>query len=115
MLKKENRLRTRYEFYKVRRFGKKFENPLFNLFVLDAKGYSGSSRIGIVVSNKLEKRAVKRNRIKRVFREVIRLNFDKIQSGYWIVVYPKKEALEKNYEEINTEFNKVIQEVFISR
>jgi ribonuclease P protein component len=115
MLPKQHRLSTRYEYNKTRRFGKRIRTPVFDLYYMDVRNYSGPTKIGIVVTNKFEKVAPKRNRIKRVFREVIRKNLDKIKSGYWIVVHPRQYAKGKNYEEISTEFNKILQKVSFSR
>ena len=117
MLKKENRLRTTYEFNKVRRLGDKQDAVFFRIYYLDISKHQEdkNTKIGIVVSNKLSKLAVVRNRTKRVFREVVRLNFEKIREGYWIVIHPKVTSLDKGYEEISTEFTKVLQNLPISR
>lgn len=111
MLPKKNRLSTTYEFNKVRRVGKRIKSPLFDLFYSDVEGYGGPSRLGVVVTNKYSKVAAVRNRVKRVFREVLRLNLDKIADGYWIVIHPKKAAEEKEHEEISSEFNKVLSKI----
>ena len=114
MLKKQNRLLTNYEYGKVRRLGKKTNSESFYCYVLDTTGFEGDKRAGVIISTATEKSAVKRNRVKRVFSEVLRLNFDRIKSGIWISLYPKKEALNKNYEEINVEFNKTLQNIFVN-
>lgn len=111
MLPKQNRLSTNYEFNKTRRFGTRERTPLFDIYYLEERNYDGPSKIGIVVSNKFEKVAPKRNRIKRVFREVIRKNLDRIKPGYWIVIHPRQFAKGKNVEEVSTEFNKILQKV----
>lgn len=115
MLKKQNRLNTNFEFSTVRRYGTKSSNRYFNLYFLDAKNYDGPTRFGFVVPNTFSKSAPERNRVKRVFREVIRLSLNKIKDGYWVVIYPNQAAKETKYEEISTEFNKVLSEIPISR
>ena len=114
MLSKERRLSTTYEFNKTRRLGKKVRTSLFDIFYLDIDNYDGPSRVGVVVTNKYSKVAPVRNRVKRVFREVFRKNTDKIKPGFWIVVHPSKAAQEKGYEEVNTEFIKILSEVSFS-
>jgi len=114
MLKKQNRLLTNYEHSKVRRLGKKVNSESFYCYILDSSRFEGDKRAGVVISTVTEKSAVKRNRTKRVFSEVLRLNFDRIKAGIWILLYPKKEALNKNYEEINVEFNKILQNIFVN-
>ena len=116
MLKKENRLLTNYEFRKVRRLGKRYKGPYFTLYYLETKNNEEApSRFGIVVSNKFDKSAVKRNRVKRLFREVVRLNLDKLKVGFWVVIYPNKASEDKNYEEINIEFNKVLSKIPLTK
>lgn len=114
MLKKQNRLLTNYEFNKTRRLGKKFNSNLFYLYYLDTQNPLNPTRVGVIVSNKFDKSAVRRNRVKRVFREVIRSDFDKIKSGFWIVIYPKQSSVGKTYEEINSEFNKALSYLSLS-
>ena len=111
MLKKENRLKTTYEFNKVRRLGEKCDATYFRINFLNVSQHQAdkNTKIGIVVSNKFSKVAAQRNRVKRVFREVIRLNFDNIKEGYWIVIHPRVTSLDKVYEEINADFVKILQ------
>ena len=115
MLKKYNRLSKGYEFRKVHNFGKKFSSPLFYVYLLETKFVEQPFRAGIVVSNKTMKTAAKRNRLKRLFRELLRLNSAKIRRGAWIVVHPRIVCLDKTYEELNLEFVKVLQNASISR
>lgn len=116
MLKKENRLTTRYQYNKVRRLGQKYSAQYFHLYYLDISQHEEniSTQVGFIVTKRFHKSAVKRNRVKRIFREVVRQNFDKIKPGYWIVIYPKVKSLEKGYEEINTDFTKDIQNLPIA-
>lgn len=48
-------------------------------------------KVGVVVSKKVDKRAVVRNRIKRVILESVRLSLPK-DSGLTLVFYAKKDA-----------------------
>ena len=111
MLRKENRLSTTYEFNKVRRLGRKVRTPLFDLFYLDNKNPETPTRIGVVVSNKFSPVAPKRNRVKRIFREMLRLEMEKLPNGYWLVVHPNHTSVEKSHEEIRAEINKVLSKI----
>lgn len=115
MLSKKHRLSTTYEFNKTRRLGKKVTNSLFDLFYLNIDGYEGPTRVGVVVSNHYSKIAPVRNRVKRVFREVVRLNLKNLKGGYWIVIHPKKSAEERKYEEVNTQFIKTLSKTPCAR
>ncbi|MBD3365858.1 ribonuclease P protein component [candidate division WWE3 bacterium] len=120
MLKKQNRLLTNFEFRITHRYGKKTSGKYFYLYYLDRSKRNLSeakkpTRIGFLTSKKLAKNAVTRNRIKRVFREVVRLNLDKIKPGFWIALHPKKQSLTASYEEINTDFIKTLQKVSFAK
>ena len=55
------------------------------------KNTRGFTRIAVVVSKKIDKRAVVRNRIRRRIYEAVRLNFDELPKAtdYIFVVYSK--------------------------
>lgn len=77
----------------VRQRGKKVKTPLFDLYYLSRKG-DVSSRFGFVISTRLDKRSVKRNRVKRIFREEVRSVLPKVRRGFDFVFLVKREALE---------------------
>jgi len=63
--------------------------------------------IGFVVSNKVEKGAVKRNRAKRQMREVVRLLLKdgKIKPGFMIMCMGKNGIVDASYEDIEKSIN----------
>ena len=87
----------------------------FFLSFLDHKEYSGPTKFGIVVPVKTHKSAVVRNKLKRITRELVRNNLDTMKEGYWVVIYPKVEILEKSNEEISAAFTKALQRIIIPR
>ncbi len=68
-------------------------------------------KIGFVVGLKVNKSAVKRNRLKRQMREAVALLLkeEKIKNGYMVAVIAKKEMLEKEYKEIEKEIIKTFK------
>ena len=111
MLKRENRLSSDFEFNITRKYGKYFNGKYFHIYFLRPKNYNGPTKVGIVVSNKFSKKAVERNRIKRIFREIVGNNLEKIgKDNIWVVIHPKISCQNKSYEEISSEFNKILQE-----
>lgn len=114
MLKKENRLSTNFEFNVTRKHGEKISRSLFDLYFLQPYNYQGPVKIGLVVSNKLAKNAVTRNRIKRIFREIVRQKIDQIPQNIWLVIHPTRKALKENYEKISSELNQTLSEISLS-
>ncbi len=84
--------------------GRAFFNPLFTVKFLAIT--NEPSRFTVVVSTKVSKSAVKRNRLKRLIREFIRLNIKSFRTGdYAIVIKPAAAAKEskelvKKFEEL---------------
>ena len=109
MLSKERRLTSDWDFKMVRQRGKKIKTPLFDLYYLSKKG-NVSSRFGFVISTKLDKRAVKRNRIKRILREEVRSIFSKIKHGFDFVFLVKREALEAEPDRVRKILREALKE-----
>lgn len=81
MLKKNNRLNKTRELKKVYRLGK-----TVHASALVIKFHEGNKiRTAFVVSKKVSKKAVERNRIKRVFREFLRINLSNLRLGDYMV------------------------------
>lgn len=93
MFKRENRLVP----------GIRFNNSYnFSVpqFVLKAKKNGlALNRFGIVVSKKIDKRAVERNRVKRMFRDILRELDRNMIPGHDILVIARVGVLEKTKEE----------------
>ncbi len=100
MLPKNYRLPA-YLIPEILRRGKILNSLSFRIFVLP--NTKKIIRIAVIVPIKLEKRAVKRNKIKRLFKETIRINLKKIKKGTDLIFLIKKKAMEKNFFEIKEE------------
>jgi ribonuclease P protein component len=64
-----------------------------------------AGRLGIAATKKLGG-AVRRNRAKRLIREVFRLS--KIAAGYDVVVVPKRELLDASLTVLDAEYRKLL-------
>jgi ribonuclease P protein component len=88
MFHKANRLAKTKDVKTAFAQGRGFFNPFFTVRFLTRPGHA--SRFAIVVSAKAAKKAVARNRIKRILREFIRLRLARFKGGdYVVVVKPK--------------------------
>lgn len=79
MLPAKNRLKKREEIEKILREGKRCRESFILLKFL--KNSLSQSRFAFVVSKKVARKAVTRNQTKRLFREAVRRNFSKIETG----------------------------------
>jgi ribonuclease P protein component len=68
-------------------------------------------KIAFVVSTKVHKSAVKRNRLKRQMREVVRLLIkdNKVKSGFMVAIMAKKEMLGKEYSDIEKSLTQLLE------
>jgi len=101
MLSSKYRLTKAKDFKKVNAFGRSLFSRFFRLKYL--ANNLESSRLAIVTSTRVSKKATVRNRIRRQLREIIRLNLAKIKAGYDIVIFVQIQALAKNYQELEQE------------
>ncbi|HBR49236.1 MAG TPA: ribonuclease P protein component [Nitrospira sp.] len=83
-------LRNHRDIQAVKDHGRRISTALFNL--LACKMDHTSSRVGIVVGRRFGN-AVRRNRAKRVFRELVRDSYSGLVSGSGILVFPKRDVL----------------------
>ncbi|MFH0854495.1 MAG: ribonuclease P protein component [bacterium] len=98
MLNKKNRLTKDKEFENVFNNGESFFTKILGIKYI--KNDLSITRFGILVSAKISKKATVRNKIKRRFREILRLHLDKIKFGYDIVVLTRNSITECDYEEM---------------
>ncbi|MEE3716820.1 ribonuclease P protein component [Tumidithrix elongata RA019] len=90
MLPAQNRLRRRQDFAEVYAKGDRYSGQHLRLRVYDLNKTSEKSgtdiQIGIVISKKVSKLAVTRNRIKRQLRAIFRQLLSQLRQGLQIVV-----------------------------
>lgn len=66
------------------------------------------TKIGISISQKVSKKAVVRNRIKRQIKGVIRELLPELTMGWYLVVVVRPEAIECNYEHFLRELKQLL-------
>jgi len=71
-----------------------------NILILYSKSTLPDSRLGILVTRKIDSRAVIRNRIKRRIREIFRLNRSGLLENYDILIIARRGILECSYADL---------------
>ncbi|AGB42506.1 RNase P protein component [Halobacteroides halobius DSM 5150] len=103
-MKEDGKLRKTYQFKRVYNHGNSVADRILVLYSL--ANNKSQRRIGYSVSKKIGK-AVTRNRVKRLFREVYRHNNSQLVSGTDIVLIARKPIVDASYHQIENSFNKL--------
>lgn len=69
------------------------------------------SRFSVIVSVKIEKKAVKRNRLRRQIYEIIRLNQNMLHCSYDMVFRVKNGIQELGYQELQKHIINIFQSI----
>ena len=106
MLSAKYRLNQEKDFKKINAFGRSFFSPGLRLkYLANQRDFS---RFAVVVSLKVSKKAIQRNRLKRQLREIIRLNQEKIKPGYDIAVIVGSSARGRKYQQLQQDLSDLL-------
>ena len=83
-----------------------------HLVLYARKNRTATNRVGITVSKKLGKANV-RNRVRRRLREVYRLNEERFQSGWDIVIVARTRAIHAPFEKLTESYLKAAEKAGI--
>jgi len=111
MLSKENRLKKKKDFEKLFKEGKSFREKFLVLKV--NKNNLNNNRFGFIVSKKVSKKAVVRNKIKRQLREIVRKEIKNYQKGFDIAVIVLPSIALKDFKEINQVLRSTLKKIKI--
>ena len=109
MLSKQFRFHSRGGVRYVYQYGKTVRTQKMSLVFCDnSKKFT---RFAVVVSKKVEKSAVGRNKIRRRIYEILRINLDKIpkERDYIFVVF-SKDVMKMNYKELEKIMGELVEE-----
>ena len=109
MLNKKYRFHSRGGVKYVYQHGKTVRTPKMSLVF--AENTRGFTRVAVVVSKKVDKTAVGRNRIRRRVYEALRLNFDLIPKAkdYVFVVF-SRDVMKMPFDELEEVLGKLVEE-----
>lgn len=89
MIARAYRLRTAADFNKTYQRGRSTNADV--LYIKSYQSHFSSSRVAVVASKKVSKRAVVRNRCKRRVIEIVRKNWDHIEPGHNFIITIKQD------------------------
>ena len=108
MLSKTHRLSKKKDFDTI------FKNPAVRVCYAKLMGgralpnQSAQNRFGIIISSKISKKAVERNRLKRQGRQALKELDKEMARGYDLVIIALPKLLNSPYQEIQAELEKII-------
>ena len=111
MLPKEYRLKKNSAFSATYKTGKSLHKDGITMFIGKEKNNESPSRVGFVVSKKIHKRAVKRNRIKRLMRESYRLMIKEgaVSDKYLSIIFVASSGLlGKSFKDVDDTMRKLV-------
>lgn len=94
-------LKNNRDFQNVYKNGKSFADRYLVMYILE--NGTDMNRVGISVSKKVGNSIV-RHRLKRIIRESVRLNCDKVKKGYDIVIIARIGLKDKKYADAESAY-----------
>ncbi|RUS48783.1 ribonuclease P protein component [Cohnella sp. AR92] len=112
-MQRKLRLRNREDFNRIYRQGQSFANSQFVVYWRKWP-QNEQFRLGISASSKLGG-AVVRNRLRRMIKEIVRLNASKINSGLDLILIVRKPALNLPYPEMEKSLLHVLRKAGLTK
>ncbi len=106
MLAKDYRIRDKGTFLRIFKKGNSFytKNFIYRWMENRTPKAASETRFAFIVSNKVEKRAVYRNKIRRQLQAIAQKLISRVKKGYDIVIITKGGILEVDFQEIENQF-----------
>lgn len=109
MLPRQHRLSEK-DFPVVKKEGRKIFGPLFGLLIKEDQGEEREEpEFGFIVSKKIDKRAVIRNKVKRRIDQALLFFLPKIKSGVKVIFLAKKSLVGRGFTEIKAEMARMLK------
>lgn len=109
MLPQTYRLPLKTELKRLKQNGQIFQGKFFGLLLTQGKDKEKTSRFGVIVSNKVAKKAVTRNKIRRLLSETLLNFYPQISKNHEGVFLAKKTAGVADYSQIKKDIELLLQ------
>lgn len=109
MLPKKYRLPLRTELKRIKKEGNLYQGKFFGLLLSQLNSTINVSRFAVIISNKIDKKAVKRNKIRRLIYEALWSLYPKIKNGAEGVFLVKKTISQATFLEIKDEIKNLFK------
>lgn len=109
MLARRNRIVKQKDFEKVFKQGRSYYTKSLGAKTLVSQ--SEFNRFGIVISTKVSKKAVERNRLKRQIRQVLRELNKELESGFDLVIMVLPGFINQDYRTVKGEIERVFRKL----
>lgn len=109
MLPKENRLHQDKEIKDLVKSGRNFFLP--ELTIKYKTNQTGNTKIGFIVSGRVDKKAVVRNKLARHLRETCRALLPQLKDGYLVLIIAKKQLLELDFGKIKQQLTFAFEKI----
>lgn len=111
MLKKLNRLCKKKDFDNIYKNGRSSFDKI--TIVKALKNDKEINRFGIVVSSKVSKLAIERNKTKRRIREALRLELENLKPGNDLVIISLPEIIKKDFNDISISIKRHLYRLYL--
>lgn len=108
MLPKSHRLNLKKD-YQWTRAGMRMEDDLLRIFFRGGKNLE--PKVGIALSSSVFKKAVERNRARRLVSKGIETWYSKLSQGLNLVIIPKSGILGLSSDDVTKEMEKILKKV----
>ncbi len=108
MLKRENRLKKRYQYSYVYRAGKKASGNALTLYASTSK--TKFIKVGFCVTKKVGK-ATRRNLARRRLREIIKKQLPNLKQNYNIIIVAKDNILSVTFADLQAELITLLEKL----
>ncbi len=113
MIPKENRIRKKEDFARLFKKGQIFHSKGVSAKV--GRNSKNAVRLGFVISTKVSKKAVKRNKVRRRLRTILGKRLEQLKPGLDIAILTRKDVMDMSFKELEKSVEHLIEKAKLSK